>query len=123
MQTKMLIGGAFVAGEGAPEEILDPATGATIATINEASPEQIDAAVTAAAAAFPAWSRTTPAARSAMLLEVAHRIEAEAEAFARLESKNCGKPPACARGRAAADHRLLPLFRRRRALPAGKRCG
>jgi aminobutyraldehyde dehydrogenase len=94
MQTKMLIGGAFVAGKGAPEAILDPSTAETIVTINEASAEQIDAAVTAAAAAFPAWSRTTPAARSAMLLEVADRIEAEAEAFARLESKNCGKPPA-----------------------------
>ena len=94
MQTKMLIGGAFVPGEGAPEAILNPATAETIATVNEASAEQIDAAVEAAAAAFPAWSRTTPAARSAMLLQLADRIEAEAEAFARLESRNCGKPPA-----------------------------
>jgi aminobutyraldehyde dehydrogenase len=94
MQTKMLIGGAFVPGEGVPEEILDPTTGATIATINEASIGQLDAAVSAAAAAFPAWSRTPPAQRSAMLLQLADRIEAEAEAFARLESKNCGKPPA-----------------------------
>ncbi|HEX5079839.1 MAG TPA: aldehyde dehydrogenase family protein, partial [Geminicoccaceae bacterium] len=94
MQTKMLIGGAFVSGEGAPEEILDPATAETIATVNEASAGQIDAAVSAAAAAFPAWSRTTPAERSGMLLRLADRIEAEAEAFARLESRNCGKPPA-----------------------------
>jgi len=94
MQTKMLIGGAFVPGEGAPETILDPTTAQTIATVNEASADQIDAAVGAAAAAFPAWSRTTPAERSAMLLQLADRIEAEAEAFARLESRNCGKPPA-----------------------------
>jgi aminobutyraldehyde dehydrogenase len=117
MQTKMLIGGAFVAGEGAPEAILDPATGGTIATINEASPEQIDAAVTAAAAAFPAWSRTTPAARSAMLLQLADRIEAEAEAFARLESKNCGKPPA-----RALEDELPPIIDCFRFFAGAARC-
>jgi aminobutyraldehyde dehydrogenase len=94
MQTKMLIGGAFADGEGDPQAILDPATGATIATINEGSGAQIDAAVEAAAAALPAWSRTTPAERSLMLLKLADRIEADAATFAQLESRNCGKPPA-----------------------------
>ena len=117
MQTKMLIGGAFVAGEGTLEEILDPATGATIATINEASAEQIDAAVTAAAAAFPVWSRTTPAARSALLLQLADRIEAEAEAFARLESRNCGKPPA-----RALEDELPPIIDCFRFFAGAARC-
>ena len=99
MQTKMLIGGELKDGEGEPQTVLDPATGAIIASINEASKGQVDAAVQAAADAFPAWSRTTPAERSLMLLKLADRIEAEAEAFANLESKNCGKPPA----RALAD--------------------
>jgi aminobutyraldehyde dehydrogenase len=94
MQTRMLIGGELVAGEGEAEAIVNPATGETIATIDEASTAQVDAAVAAAAEAFPAWSRTTPAERSLMLLKLADRIEAEAEAFARLESQNCGKPPA-----------------------------
>ena len=61
MQTKMLIGGEFTGGEGEPLAILNPATGETIATINEASKAQVDAAVEAAADALPAWSRTTPA--------------------------------------------------------------
>ena len=78
MQTRMLIGGELVAGEGQPEDILNPATGETIVTVNEASKAQVDAAVAAAAAAFPAWSRTTPAERSALLLKLADRIEAEA---------------------------------------------
>ena len=43
-------------------------------------------------AAFDAWSRTTPAERSAALLRIADRIEAEADAFAALEALNCGKP-------------------------------
>jgi aminobutyraldehyde dehydrogenase len=94
MQTSMLIGGEFVAGVGRADDILNPATGETITTVGEASKAQIDAAVAAAAAAFPAWSRTTPAERSAMLSKLADRIEAEAEGFASLESQNCGKPPA-----------------------------
>jgi aminobutyraldehyde dehydrogenase len=117
MQTKMLIGGAFVPGEGAPEEILDPATAAPLATINEASIEQLDAAVTAAAAAFPAWSRTPPAQRSAMLLQLADRIEAEAEAFARLESRNCGKPPA-----RALEDELPPIIDCFRFFAGAARC-
>ncbi|MFN3730555.1 MAG: aldehyde dehydrogenase family protein, partial [Fimbriimonadaceae bacterium] len=43
------------------------------------------------------WSRTTPAERSAALLAIADRIEAEADAFAALEALNCGKPINAAR--------------------------
>lgn len=90
--TRMLIDGEFVEGEGPPETILAPATGETIVEVREASPQQIDAAVAAAERAFPAWARTTPAERSAMLAAVADRLEAEAERFAELEALNCGKP-------------------------------
>jgi aminobutyraldehyde dehydrogenase len=117
MQTKMLIGGEFTDGEGEPQAILNPATGETIATINEASPAQIDAAVKAAADALPAWSRTTPAERSLMLLKLADRIEAEAEAFAQLESKNCGKPP-----RRALEDELPPIVDCYRFFAGAARC-
>ena len=56
MQTKLLINGEFISGEGRDEVILDPATGKTIVTVPEASPEQINRAVAAASAAFAAWS-------------------------------------------------------------------
>ncbi len=117
MQTRMLIGGEFVDGEGQSETILNPATGETITTINEASRAQLEAAVQAATDAFPAWSGTTPAERSLMLLRLADRIEAEAEAFARLESKNCGKPPA----RALADE-LPPIVDCYRFFAGAARC-
>lgn len=96
LPAKLLIGGEFVAGAGADETILNPATGEAICVIPEASSEQVDAAVAAAEEAFPAWARTTPAERSALLLELANRIEKEAEAIASLESLNCGKPYASA---------------------------
>ena len=94
MQTQLLINGSFVPGEGAGEEILDPATGERIATVPEASLSQVEEAVAAADTAFPRWARTTPQERSLMLLKVADEVERQAEAFASLESRNTGKPPA-----------------------------
>ncbi len=92
MNTKLLINGKFVAGKGAKEAVLDPATGKTIASIAEASDEQIEAAVAAAAKAFDGWSATVPRDRAALLLKIADHIEADGEEYARLESQNCGKP-------------------------------
>ena len=92
MQTKLLINGELVAGLGAAQPVLNPSLGSTLVDIPEATPEQVDAAVRAADAAFDGWSQTTPGQRSAALLAVAERIDANAEELARLESQNCGKP-------------------------------
>jgi aminobutyraldehyde dehydrogenase len=92
MDTQLLIGNAFEPGQETPELILNPRTGALILSVPDASATQIDRAVTAARRAFDTWSRTTPAERSAALLRIADRIEAEAASFAALESLNCGKP-------------------------------
>jgi len=92
MDTQMLIGNRFEAGTEAEEKIFNPRTGETILNLPEASSIQIEAAVNAAEKAFASWSRTTPAQRSAYLLKIADRIEAEADGFAALEALNCGKP-------------------------------
>jgi aminobutyraldehyde dehydrogenase len=92
MQTNMIIDGQLVAGQGEELPVLDPATGAEIARIGEATGEQVTAAVQAADRAFPGWARTVPRDRAAVLLKVAARIEEHGEALARLESQNCGKP-------------------------------
>ena len=92
MDTKLLINGKLVAGKGSKEDVIDPATGKAIVAIAESSEEQIEAAVEAAAKAFDGWSATVPKDRAALLLKVADHIEAEGEAYARLESLNCGKP-------------------------------
>jgi aminobutyraldehyde dehydrogenase len=92
LETEMLIGGGFAAGENSPDAVLNPRTGATIVEVAEASEGQVGAAVAAARNAFDGWARTTPAERSAALHRIAERIEAEAEGFASLEALNCGKP-------------------------------
>ena len=96
--TELFIDGAFVPGEGEAERILNPSTGELLTSVPEASPEQVHKAVSAAHRAFDAWSETTPAERSRMLLKLADAIEQRAEEFARLESLNCGKPYARALG-------------------------
>ena len=92
MYTQMLIGGPLVSGESEPEAVLDAATGVQIATVPSASAAQVEAAVAAAEAAFPGWARTVPRERATLLLRIADRIEAEASAYAALESRNTGKP-------------------------------
>jgi len=86
------IGGEFRAGAGPEFEVIDPATGQSIASVGSVSPDQLDAAVDAAAAAFPAWSGVSPAERSAALLAMAQAIENNEAAFSSLESLNVGKP-------------------------------
>ena len=97
MNTKLLIGGRLVNGEGAAEAVLDAATGAEIASVPAASVSQVEEAVRAAEAAFPAWSRTSPKDRSLALMRLAEEIEADADGYAALESRNTGKPLAAAR--------------------------
>ncbi|MGH8439636.1 MAG: gamma-aminobutyraldehyde dehydrogenase [Pseudomonas sp.] len=96
MQTRLLINGQLVAGEGNALAVLNPALGSVLVEINEASESQIDAAVCAADHAFTGWSQTTPKERSLLLLKLADSIEAHGEELARLESDNCGKPYAAA---------------------------
>ena len=92
MQTKLLIDGKLVAGAGAEEAVINPHSGEAIVKLREASVEQIDQAVKAAAAAFKTWREKTPQDRSLLLLRLAEHIEQNAPEYAALESKNCGKP-------------------------------
>lgn len=92
IDTALLIGARFEAGQETPEPILNPRSGALILDVAEASTAQVDAAVAAARKAFEGWSRSTPGERSAALLRIADRVQAEAEGFAALEALNCGKP-------------------------------
>ncbi len=92
METFLLIGGEFQRGQGTEEGVRNPRTGETIVEVPEATDEQINKAIEAADAAFPKWSRTTPAERANMLLKLADAIDHFGEAYVDLEALNCGKP-------------------------------
>jgi betaine-aldehyde dehydrogenase len=79
-------------------EVVEPATEAVMTTLPRAGAEEVDAAVAAAKAAFPAWRALAPAERAVLLRRLAEAIDDEREELARLEARNAGKPIGDARG-------------------------
>ena len=79
---------------GSIMSIEDPTTGKEIAEVVDASREDVDYAVQAAKRAFydGRWSKKSPADRSKIIWKLADLIEANAEALAKVESENTGKP-------------------------------
>ncbi len=79
-------------------EVLEPATEAVLEEIPRAGVAEVDAAVQRAAAAFPAWRAVSPAARAAVLRDIAAAVTSHREELARIEARNAGKPIQDARG-------------------------
>jgi len=97
-QRKNFVGGEWVdAVDGGTMEVLNPATGETIAEVPRGTQADVDRAVEAATKALPDWLETTPAERAEALLGLASAIEDNAEELAELESQNVGKPLSYAR--------------------------
>jgi aminobutyraldehyde dehydrogenase len=97
-QHKNFIGGEWVDSAGGETmEVLNPATGETIAEVPASTEEDANRAVEAAKAALPEWLDSTPRERAEMLLKLADVIDEHAEELAQIESKNVGKPIAAAR--------------------------
>ncbi|WP_031470022.1 aldehyde dehydrogenase family protein [Sciscionella sediminilitoris] len=87
------IGGEWVPGAtGATIPLRNPATGETLAHIQAGDARDATRAVDAAAAAFPAWSQSSPSERQAILYEIAKRLRANVEKYAMLDTLNNGKP-------------------------------
>jgi len=88
-----LINGEFrpaVSGKTFPT--FNPGNGEIIAYLAECDEEDIDLAVRAALAAYPAWKKKTGAARAKLLMKLAQLVEANGPKLAELESLNAGKP-------------------------------
>ena len=94
---KMLINGALVDGDSTMP-VINPATEESVADCPRASIGQLDQAVAAAKAAFPAWSKTTMDERRKVLIAIADVIQANAPDLARLLTQEQGKPLADATG-------------------------
>ncbi len=94
MPDQNFIGGEWVAAaSGATDAVLDPATGRSLAEVASSDKADVDAAVSAAAAAFAGeWGQTTPGDRSNALWKLAEVLEEHADELGTLESQNVGKP-------------------------------
>src|SRR5438552_9431948 len=73
-------------------DVLNPATGESIAQVPNMSAEEVDEAVERAKQALPEWLDATPGERSELLHKLADVIDDNAEELAQIESRNVGKP-------------------------------
>ena len=91
--TKLLINGELRdAAAGTTFATFDPAHGGELATVARAGTDDVDAAVTAARAAYEgAWAKTAPTKRARMLNRLAQLLDEQTDEFAEIESRNNGK--------------------------------
>ncbi|MEX2275140.1 MAG: aldehyde dehydrogenase family protein [Actinomycetota bacterium] len=102
MTTELLVlgGERTAAAEGTTAEVIEPDTGASMASVAEAGPEDARRAVSLAHAAFEGgpWPRTNATERGRVLLRASSIVRDRLEPMAELEARNAGKPIGAARG-------------------------
>lgn len=90
----LLIDGAWThASDGGTRQIVNPADGTVVATVDEATPEDARRAVAAARAAFDdgMWVATPVSERAALLTRIAALLDRDREELAHLETVDTGK--------------------------------
>jgi succinate-semialdehyde dehydrogenase/glutarate-semialdehyde dehydrogenase len=109
--TGLFIGGSWrAASGGATFPVRDPSTGAVLAEVADATPEDGIAALDAAVAAQDAWAATPPRQRSDLLRAAFDLVRDHAEDLAALMTLEMGKPLAEARGEVTYGGEFLRWF-------------
>ncbi|XP_004673933.1 PREDICTED: aldehyde dehydrogenase family 8 member A1 isoform X3 [Condylura cristata] len=92
---ELLVLNNFIGGKFLPcnsyIDSYDPSTGEVYCRVPNSGKDEVEAAVKAATAAFPAWSSRSPQERSQVLQRLADLLEQSLEEFAKAESKDQGK--------------------------------
>lgn len=88
----LFINGQHVEGQGDALPVIYPYTGETIATLYEASTDQVAEACRVAAAAQADWAALAPVERGRVLLRAAAIIRERNDELSRLETLDTGKP-------------------------------
>jgi len=88
---RLLINGQLVAGAD-HSDVINPATEQVLARSPRANAAQLEEAVAAAKAAFPAWAAKSQEERGALLDQIGDRLLARTEEFAHLLTSEQGKP-------------------------------
>src|SRR3954466_11676647 len=87
--THIIAGKAITSANTSP--VFNPATGEQTGTVASGGAAEIDSAVAAATAAFPAWAATTPTRRARVMFEMRRLMEARRMDLARAISAEHGK--------------------------------
>lgn len=90
-QYQLFIGGRWVEGSGQMIESTNPYTSEVWAEVRSASPADVDAAVSAAAAASGEWRRTSGVERARLMFRLAELMERDARRLAEIETTDNGK--------------------------------
>src|SRR2546430_3466029 len=85
-------------GGGASLPVFNPATGEVIEQVPLSGPQEVDAAVKAASAAFPSWSRTAVMERVRLMFRFKALLEEHFEELASIITRHHGKTLEEARG-------------------------
>jgi 1-pyrroline dehydrogenase len=118
------VGGEWVdAAEGETMEVINPATGETIAEVPRGTQADVDRAVEAAKKAYEEWRDTTPGERAEILLKLADLIDENTEELAELESRNVGKPLSYARDEMPVSSDNIRFFAGAARVLEGKSAG
>ncbi|VXB35235.1 NAD+-dependent betaine aldehyde dehydrogenase [Burkholderia sp. 8Y] len=92
-EQRLYIGGQYVdATSGETFDTLDPATGESLARVQQASQADIDRAVRSAQAAQQEWTALTSMQRSRILRRAVELLRARNDELAALETRDTGKP-------------------------------
>lgn len=86
------IGGETVAGSAGTLPVVNPATGEVVAETPAGTADDVDSAVAAARAAFPAWAATTPQHRADVLRRLGAGLAARTEEIAQAITAEMGSP-------------------------------
>ncbi|MBQ1012739.1 aldehyde dehydrogenase family protein [Micromonospora sp. M51] len=86
------IGGETVTGSAGTLPVVNPATGEVVAETPAGTAADVDRAVAAARAAFPAWSATTPQHRADVLRRLGAGLAARTEEIAQAITAEMGSP-------------------------------
>ena len=89
--TGAFIGGQWVDGDGERIDVHSPSTGELVGSVQASTPAQVDAAVAAAKAAFPAWRATSVLERVEICRRAFDMCMERNEEIARMISMEVGK--------------------------------
>ena len=93
VRDKLYINGSWVPSTGTGTlDVIDSTTEEVMATIPEGTAEDVDRAVEAAAAAFPAWSATSREERAKVLTRIGEALAARTDEIAAIISHEVGMP-------------------------------